>query len=246
MSFQPFKRSIHSRQERQSNGSSDLSSVINEEFLNLPSAQQRARLEAVTGNNDFLRLPEEELHKYIANAINHITRRVREHPGVHGTGDGVHTTPAVSTIDLEGHLHHVPHDQLPEALDAGHTIVMPMTHPDGTHGYVPLEGMRKAYQQGFEAGHKSTGDGNEGGWLSRTGDWLSKRAQSVGNWGNQEIEQGIDRFEGNRPIPPPSALPPKFVMPDPAFKKNVPQPSGDSRMSGLMQCVNQNFQVPFW
>jgi len=67
-------------------------------------------------------------------------------------------TPSVSTIDHRGTVHQVPHDQLPEALAAGHTVVMPMTSPDGHHGYVPLQHLESAHHHGFEMGHRSAGD----------------------------------------------------------------------------------------
>src|SRR5690242_18895174 len=125
------------------NNRSELASVINEDFLNLSSAQQRARLQAVTCDKSFLSLSEDGLHKYIANAINQIAPQTEDpisiRSGIRASRGDAGDVPAMSTVDHQGRLHHVPHDQLPEALDAGHTIVMPTTHPDGTHGYVPLE-----------------------------------------------------------------------------------------------------------
>jgi hypothetical protein len=59
------------------------------------------------------------------------------------------------TVDRRGVLHSVLDTQLPEAMAAGHRIVMPMTRHDGTHVYVPLERMNVAQQNGFAVGHQS-------------------------------------------------------------------------------------------
>lgn len=88
-------------------------------------------------------------------------RRIRAALGLPESPAGAAS--AVSTIDRRGILRQVPHDQLAEVLAAGDTMVMPMTTPDGRHGYVPLGQMHDAHQHGFELGHKSAGDGAEKG-----------------------------------------------------------------------------------
>jgi len=70
---------------------------------------------------------------------------------------GVGTT---HSVDRQGALHSVADTQLPEALAAGHRIVMPMTRPEGTHVYVLLEEMRKAVYYGYLIGHRAEGDGD--------------------------------------------------------------------------------------
>ncbi len=53
----------------------------------------------------------------------------------------------------DGLILHVP-EELVIPLATGHGFHIPMTSPDGRHGYVPLDRVKEASDQGFKFGHE--------------------------------------------------------------------------------------------
>jgi len=89
------------------------------------------------------------------------------------------------TVDREGALHNMPYAQLPEAMNVGHAVVMPMTSPTGKHGYVPVHVTDVAQQRGFTLGHKVAEDPNNAPWYKR-----------LENWAGDLVQSGMQKAEG--------------------------------------------------